>query len=67
MDYGLVRTKTGQKLHIASTRSSRTICGARVAMRVKHLTHHVNGCEACGIAPGTTAAELGQFYGLVVR
>lgn len=63
----LVRTKTGAKLHIGSSGSSRTVCGARAAMRAKYVPQHATFCAACGVDPTATAGEVAQRFNLAVR
>lgn len=64
METKLVRTKSGNKLHLATAGSSRTMCGHRYAMHVRALApgSNVEGCQQCGMPPGTTAAELIERY-----
>ena len=53
-----VRTKTGEKIHLAYEGSSRTLCGARVAARLSNLAGRTKGCGGCGLHSETTADQI---------
>lgn len=61
MDVRLVRTKTGNKIHLAGRGSSRTFCGARVAGPVKKVPANALPCQGCGLPPEMTAETMEQW------
>ena len=67
METRLVRTKTGNKIHRSSRGASRTWCGYRVAMVLKHISANAEGCGGCGFDPTLSAGEIAEFHGLQVK
>lgn len=62
----MVRTKGGRKVHVASTGSSRTVCGVRYAAIVRVATEDHEFCMQCGVSEGVTAFEMNQRYAIAV-
>lgn len=60
----MVRTKTGNKIHLAFSGSSRTLCGVRYAAIVRAAKAGSQGCELCGVA-GNTIEEMNARWAVV--
>jgi hypothetical protein len=58
----LARTKTGTRVHLAGSGSSRTVCGAKVAAGVHHVSDAATFCAACGLDPAATPAEVRRQF-----